>query len=86
MIFGEKIKLEVCVNQHDFVSDIQTPSQSWFLHELLISSTTVARLLEVMSCSKRSPTSVGNWQENDSIHLPIQFISHQIQDYNTSDM
>jgi hypothetical protein len=43
MIFGEKIKLEVCVNQHDFVSDVQTPSQSWFLHELLISSTTVAR-------------------------------------------
>ena len=25
MIFGEKIKLKVYVNQHDFVSDIQTP-------------------------------------------------------------
>ena len=24
MIFGEKIKLKVYVNQHDFVSDIQT--------------------------------------------------------------
>jgi hypothetical protein len=26
MIFGEKIELKVYVNQHDFVSDIQTPS------------------------------------------------------------
>jgi hypothetical protein len=40
MIFGEKIELQVYVNQHDSVSDIQTPSSSWFLlwflHELLI--------------------------------------------------
>jgi hypothetical protein len=28
LIFGEKIKLKVYVNQHDFVSDIQTPSRS----------------------------------------------------------
>jgi hypothetical protein len=28
MIFGEKIELKVYVNQHDFVSDIQTPSRS----------------------------------------------------------
>jgi hypothetical protein len=27
-IFGEKIELEVYGNQHDFVSDIQTPSCS----------------------------------------------------------
>jgi hypothetical protein len=26
-IFGEKIELKVYVNQHDFVSDIQTPSR-----------------------------------------------------------
>jgi hypothetical protein len=42
MIFGEKIELKVYVNQHDFVSDIQTPSRSWFLlcflHELLMFS------------------------------------------------
>jgi hypothetical protein len=25
MIFGEKIELKVYVNQHDFLSDIQTP-------------------------------------------------------------
>jgi hypothetical protein len=40
-----KLKLiKVHVNQHDFVSDTQTPSRSWFLlcflHELLTSSTT----------------------------------------------
>jgi hypothetical protein len=41
MIFGEKIKLKVYVNQHDFVSDIQTPSSiiNCFLHQLLMSST-----------------------------------------------
>jgi hypothetical protein len=42
MIFGEKIKLKVYVNQHDSVSDIQTPSRSWFLlcflHRLLMIS------------------------------------------------
>jgi hypothetical protein len=36
-------ELKVYVNQHDFVSDIQTPSRSWFrlcfLHELLMSFT-----------------------------------------------
>jgi hypothetical protein len=41
MIFGEKIKLKVYVNQYDSVSHIQTPSRSWFLlcflHELLMS-------------------------------------------------
>jgi hypothetical protein len=31
MIFGEKIELKVYVNQQDSVSDIQTPSHSWFL-------------------------------------------------------
>jgi hypothetical protein len=41
MIFGEKIELKaVYVNQHDSVSDIQTPSRSLFilcfLHELLM--------------------------------------------------
>jgi hypothetical protein len=40
MIVGEKIELKVYVNQHDFVSDIQTPSRSWFLlcflHEILM--------------------------------------------------
>jgi hypothetical protein len=40
MIFGEKIELKVYVNQHDPVSDIQTPSCSSFLlcffHELLM--------------------------------------------------
>jgi hypothetical protein len=39
---GEKIELKVYVNHDDFVSDIQTPSQSWFLlcflHELLSST------------------------------------------------
>ena len=30
MIVGEKIKLKVYVNQHDSVSDIQTPSPSLF--------------------------------------------------------
>jgi hypothetical protein len=43
MIFDEKIELKVYVKQHDFVSDIQTPSRSWFLlcflHELLMSFT-----------------------------------------------
>jgi hypothetical protein len=43
MIFCEKIELKVYVNQHDSVSDIQTPSQSWFrlcfLHELSMSVT-----------------------------------------------
>jgi hypothetical protein len=43
MIFGEKIELKaVYVNQHDSVSDIQTPSRSLFilcfLHELLMLS------------------------------------------------
>jgi hypothetical protein len=41
MIFDEKIELKVYVNQHDPVSDIQTPSCSSFLlcffHELLMS-------------------------------------------------
>jgi hypothetical protein len=45
MIFGEKIELIVYVNQHDFVSDIQTPSRSWFLlcflHELWTSFTNI---------------------------------------------
>jgi hypothetical protein len=45
MIFGEKIELQVYVNQHDSVSDIQTLSHSWFLlcflHELLMSFTTI---------------------------------------------
>ena len=27
-IFGEKIEVKVYVNQHDIVSDIQTPSRS----------------------------------------------------------
>jgi hypothetical protein len=39
MIFGGKIK--DYVNQHDFVSDIQTPSRSYFLRELLMSFTTL---------------------------------------------
>ena len=31
MIFGEKIEHKVYVNQHDFVSDIQTPSRHDFI-------------------------------------------------------
>jgi hypothetical protein len=45
MIFCEKIELKVYVNEHDFVSNIQTPSRSLFrlcfLHELLMSFTRV---------------------------------------------
>ena len=40
MIFGEKTKLKVYVNEHDFVSDIHIPSRSClllcFLYELLM--------------------------------------------------
>jgi hypothetical protein len=43
MIFGEKIKLIVYVNEHDFVSDIHIPSRSClllcFLYELLMGFT-----------------------------------------------
>jgi hypothetical protein len=46
MIFGEKIELKVYVNQHDSVSDIQTPlcGRDFFCvffssHELLMSVT-----------------------------------------------
>ena len=39
--FDEKIELKVYVNQHDFVSDIQTSYDFFmcFLHELLMSFT-----------------------------------------------
>jgi hypothetical protein len=47
MIFVEKIQLKVYVNQHDSVSDIQTPSRSsflsCFLHELLMPFTKLCK-------------------------------------------
>jgi hypothetical protein len=59
MIFGEKIELKVYVNQHDFVSDIQTPLRSWFLlcflHELLMSFTNIHDLPNALPLSASHP-------------------------------
>ena len=51
MIFGEKIELKVYVNQHDFVSDIQTPNSRsllflFFLHELLMNFTNILKTID----------------------------------------
>jgi hypothetical protein len=47
MIFGEKLK--VYVNQHDFVSDIKTPSRSWFHFVMLFSSWIIKWISEIIS-------------------------------------
>jgi hypothetical protein len=49
MIFGEEIELKVYVNQHDFVSDIKTPSLSWFHFVMLFSSWIIKWISEIIS-------------------------------------
>jgi hypothetical protein len=69
MIFDEKIEDKVYVNQHDFVSDIQTPSRSWFLlyflHELLIRFT--IRLYTIITHNEYNKGKVLNVSLNSHI-------------------
>ena len=52
MIFGEKIELKVYVNQHDFLSDIQTP-----IIFLIMSFTNIYWIaVSVLICSSKTPS------------------------------
>jgi hypothetical protein len=68
----------VYVNQHDFVSNIQTPSRSWFLlcfpHELLMSSISNVIKQYFTLCRRFTSNNDGSWQFKSYLSRALMII------------